>query len=91
MTNTQDNNFYLQHIPQSEYRRILSKETPERQVMDIGLHHLGLTDPIQKQQLVEKIKEETEKFLRVLVTPAACETILESAYLSTILASLGLL
>ena len=91
MTNTQDNNFYLQHIPQSEYRRILSKETPERQVMDIGLHHLGITDPIQKKQLVEKIKAETEQFLRVLVSEPACEVILDSAYLNTILASLGLL
>ena len=90
MTNTQDNNFYLQHIPQSEYRRILSKKTPERQVMDIGLHHLGITDTLQKQQLVEKIKEETERFLRVLVSEPASEVILKSAYLHTILASLGL-
>lgn len=91
MSNVPEQSFYLQHIPQSEYRRIVSQDAPERQVMDIGLSHLGIQDPELKQQLVEKIRLESDHFLRVLMTESACEKLIKSAYIDSLLAALGLL
>ncbi len=86
---SKDNPFYLEYIPQSEYRRIQSKEGHAREVMDIGVSHLHIQDPVLMQEVKDKILLETETLLRAILPEETSQKVMEGAHLQSLLAALG--
>ena len=85
-------NFYLEAIPQSEYRRINSKRrVNERQLLDLNLSPLSLSDATLKAELKLKIKTEIMGALHTLLPDSTLEDLNQDKLLNPIYSGLDLL
>jgi hypothetical protein len=83
--------FYLQHIPQSDYRRDKGdKEVNPDYVLDVGLKALNLKDNVLKKELVDKIKEAGTRIVKAVIPDDKHEMIISGRCLKEIYSKLGL-
>lgn len=62
-----DTHYFLQHVPQSEYR--ITKATGKRKpvFIDLDLHPLALTNDDVSKALKQRIEEQMDHLLKVLI------------------------
>ncbi len=82
--------FYQDHVPQSEYRRELSK-IRDRQSVDTDVKPLIGLSPELKQLMMQKIEDESDRLATILLPPSCIKTLQKSEFLTPIFRDLGLL
>ena len=85
-----DNRFFLEHIPQSEYRRVRHRATGPNYV-DIRLDSLAALSPADKLWISEKVQSLAEMLAQVLLPQEVADKECESEYWKAVLAELRIL
>ena len=83
------NSFYTEHIPQSEYRRIEKRSRGDRTKLSTQLT-LPPLSATEKIALREKIIQENQQLLSILLPPSIATQVGQELYLNTVLNQLGL-
>ncbi len=83
------NSFYTEHIPQSEYRRIEKRSRGDRTKITTKLTLPTLSDS-EKKTLKEKIIQENNQLLSILLPPSLAAQVTPELYLNSLLTELGL-
>jgi hypothetical protein len=85
--------YYLRQVPQSEYRslRVRDKSVEQKYKLDLDLKDLKIKNDELKKLLVEKIKEEGWKVLRVILPEELWEGVIDGPCFEEIYRRLGLI
>ncbi len=62
-----DNSFFLQQIPQSEYRRTRKRKESESTFLSTTLNPIGITDPLVINELKAHIESQAELIFSTLL------------------------
>jgi|GEM_PF-4245925 len=90
MPETNDN-FYLESIPQSEYRRINSKRrVSERQLLKLDVSALTHLKKNEKEQIKQKILTEVDSVFHALLSDETIDGLDREALLNPIFKALGI-
>jgi hypothetical protein len=82
-----DRRFFLEHIPQSDYRRVRHRATGPNYV-DIRLENLAGLSDADKLWISEKVKSLAEMLAQVLLPQELADKECENAYWTLVLAEL---
>lgn len=83
----EDRRFFLEHIPQSEYRRVRHRSGGPSYV-DIQLDSLSSLSPEEKQWVADKVRSLAESLAQVLLPSELAEKECQSEYWQGILSEL---
>jgi len=84
-----DSRFFLEHIPQSDYRRVRHRATGPHYV-DIRLENLGALADEDKRFVSEQVKSLAEMLAQVLLPQELADKECENGYWTSVLAELGI-
>jgi hypothetical protein len=82
-----DNRFFLEHIPQSEYRRVRHRATGPNYV-DVRLDNLAALSDADKLWISEKVQSLAEMLAQVLLPQEVADKECANAYWKEVLAEL---
>ena len=81
-----DNSFFLQQIPQSEYRRTRKRKESDTTFLSTTLNPLGITDPVVINELKAQIESQADLIFSTLLpdetwSSQSKDTLLKKIYL----------
>ncbi|NBV42217.1 hypothetical protein EBR96_05555 [bacterium] len=82
--------FFLQQVPQSEYRRIREKKDGDTTYLDIHLNPINIKDPALIQELIARIEGQADLIYSILLPDREWNPEFKSKLLSQIFSSLGI-
>ncbi|MCP4049599.1 MAG: hypothetical protein GY730_02710 [bacterium] len=92
MKDSQQQSFYMNHIPQSEYRRLRKGRAGKLPYqMDIAMESLGIKDEADRKAVREKIKLEGEKIVKSILPESIWESFFNSSCFEEIYRKLDIL
>ena len=84
-----ESRFFLEHVPQSDYRRVRHRSTGPHYV-DIRLENVAALGEEDKRFVAEQVKSLAEMLAQVLLPQELADKECEDAYWTSVLAELGI-